>query len=124
MKFLVAGGSVKDDKNNVYILDEIVGQGGFGCVFKAHREKDNSVFAIKTLIPSFTDSTYVQSFKNEIKLATRVTGNNIVQYEFVNDGDTVPDFPPYIIMEYAAGGTLRDMLKKGLKAMNYIQTRN
>lgn len=116
MNFLVAGESVKDDKNNVYILDEIVGQGGFGCVFKAHREKDNSVFAIKTLTPSFADPSYVLSFKNEIKLAAKVTGNNIIQYEFVNDGDTVPDFPPYIIMEYAAGGTLKDMLIKRVES--------
>lgn len=110
MKFLAVGESVKDDKDNVYILDEIIGQGGFGCVFKSHRESDNINFAIKTLIPSFADSSCVQSFKNEIKLALKVTGKNIIQYVFVNDGETVPDFPPYIIMEFADGGTLRDML--------------
>ena len=53
---LTVGLSVKDDMDNLYVLDEIIGQGGFGYVFKAHREKDNSVFAIKTTLPSFGDS--------------------------------------------------------------------
>ena len=54
---LTAGLSVKDDENRKYVLDEIIGQGGFGYVFKAHRESDNFIFAVKTMLPSFGDSS-------------------------------------------------------------------
>lgn len=109
---LIAGSSVKDDKNNRYGLDEIIGQGGFGCVFKSHREKDNAVFAVKTTLPSFGNSASVRSFKNEIGAAIKVAGENVIRYEYVHDGDLFPEFPPYIIMEYADGGTLNKLLNK------------
>jgi len=104
------GSSVKDEKNNNYILDEEVGRGGFGCVFKAHRENDNSIFAVKTMVPSFSDNKSMEAFKNEITSALSVVGDNIVRYEYVHNGDTFSDLPPYIIMEYADGGTLADLL--------------
>lgn len=109
---LTVGLSVKDDKDNLYILDEIIGQGGFGYVFKARREKDNAVFAVKTTLPSFGDSSSILTFKNEIRSATKVSGENVIRYEYVHDGDAFPEFPPYIIMEYADGGTLGTLLEK------------
>lgn len=108
---LTVGLSVKDDKDNLYILDELIGQGGFGYVFRAHRKKDESVWAVKTTLPSFDDSSSVLSFKNEIRLAANVTGKNVIRYEYVHDGDAFPELPPYIIMEYADGGTLGSLLK-------------
>lgn len=109
---LTVGLSVKDDKENLYILDKIIGQGGFGYVFKAHRQKDNSVWAVKTTLPSFGDSSSILSFKNEIRLAANVSGKNVIRYEYVHDGDAFPELPPYIIMEYGNGGTLGSLLKK------------
>ena len=120
---LTVGLSVKDDMDNLYVLDEIIGQGGFGYVFKAHREKDNSVFAIKTTLPSFGDSSSLLSFKNEICSASKVSGENVIRYEYVHNGDAFPEFPPYIIMEYADGGTLGDLLKKR-KNNNKMYTNN
>lgn len=70
------------------------------------------MFAVKTTLPSFGDSASVQSFKNEICSATQVTGENVIHYEYVHDGDVLPEFPPYIIMEYADGGTLNTLLSK------------
>lgn len=113
---LTVGSSVKDDGNSVYILDEIIGQGGFGYVFKAHRESDNSVFAVKTMLPSFGDSSAEEAFKNEIQSATGVKGENIIRYEFIHNGDNFPELPPYIIMEYADGGTLGSVLKQRQQA--------
>ena len=112
---LTVGLSVKDAKNNTYILDEIIGQGGFGYVFKAHREKDNNIYAIKTMLPSFNDSTAAEAFKNELQSATIVKGDNIITYEFIHNGDIFPELPPYIIMEYADGGTLGSLLEERRK---------
>lgn len=113
---LTVGSSVKDDENRAYVLDEIIGQGGFGYVFKAHRKSDNSIFAVKTMLPSFGDLSAEEAFKNEIQSAARVKSENIIRYEFVHNGDNFPELPPYIIMEYADGGTLGSILKQRRQA--------
>jgi serine/threonine protein kinase len=112
---LTVGSSVKDANNAVYILDEIIGQGGFGYVFKAHRKSDGVIFAVKTMLPSFGDSATTESFKNEMRLAANVKGENIIGYEYIHSGDEFPDLPPYIIMEYADGGTLSQLLEQKRK---------
>lgn len=109
------GSTIQDDKSNKYILDDIIGQGGFGYVYKAHRIGDNSIFAVKTTFPSFGDSSSANAFKNEIQSAAKVRGENVISYEYVHDGETFLDFPPYIIMEYANGGTLRSTLEELIK---------
>lgn len=38
---LSVGSIIKDDKGNEYRLDDIIGKGGFGFVFKATRKQDN-----------------------------------------------------------------------------------
>lgn len=106
------GSTIQDDKNNKYILDDIIGQGGFGYVYKAHRIDDNSIFAVKTTFPSFGDSSSADAFKNEIRSAAKIRGENVIRYEYVHDGEIFPGFPPYIIMEYADGGTLRSALEQ------------
>lgn len=110
--FLNIGTSIRDGKGNLYVLDDLIGQGSFGYVFKTHRKKDHAVFAVKTMLPSFGNLSLEKSFKNEIQLATGVCGEHIIHYEYIHDGDTFPEYPPYIIMEYADGGTLSDELKE------------
>lgn len=121
--FLSVGMKVKDGKDNTYALDQIIGQGGFGYVFKAHRESDGMVFAVKTTFPSFASLDSELSFKNEIRSALKVSGSNVIRYEYVHDGDVFPEFPPYIIMEYADGGTLSALLNKR-KQCGEIYTNN
>ncbi len=110
--FLNVGSVIKDDNENIYFLDSIIGQGGFGCVFKAHRKKDGAIFAVKTTLPSFDNIESSLSFQNEICLATKVIHENVIKYEFVHDGSLFPEYPPYIIMEYADGGTLGALIKR------------
>ena len=108
--FLNVGSTVKDNTGNTYYLDQIIGQGGFGYVFKAHREKDNCTFAVKTTLPSFGDASLAFAFKNEIESASKICCDNTIRYEYVHNGDVFPDYPPYIIMEYADKGTLKSLL--------------
>lgn len=107
---LAIGSILKDDKGNEYVLDTMIGKGGFGYVFKAHRIGDEKIFAIKTMLPAFTDNTNIISFKNEISSALSVKGEGIIKYIFAHNGDLFAEYPPYIIMEYADGGTLRNIL--------------
>ena len=92
------GSIIKDNKNNIYKIVDFIGQGGFGSVFKAIRKSDEKVFAVKTLLQSFSNSNDFISFKNEIALAQEVIGKNIIKYEFIHNGELFNDLPPYIIM--------------------------
>ncbi len=46
---ITVGSVLRDGEENKYILDEMIGSGGFANVFKAHRESDGQLFAVKTL---------------------------------------------------------------------------
>lgn len=109
--FLNIGSIVYDGKRNEYELVETLGQGGFGYVYKAKRKEDNSIFAIKVSLPSFNSEDDKISFQNEITTALKVQGENVIKYEYVHNGDEFENLPPYIIMEYAEGGTLNSILK-------------
>ena len=110
--FLNVGSSIYDDKGIEYTLIQIIGQGGFGYVFKAIRKSDNKVFAVKTALPSFGNQDDLISFQNEMQSALKVQGENVIQYEYVHNGMKYNDLPPYIIMEYADGGTLESIIRK------------
>ena len=106
---LTIGALVKDDQGRQYILDELLGSGGFGSVFKAHRD-DGTIYAVKTLLPTFDDDKAYLSFKNEMAQSLLVESENVIKYTYAHDGERYPNLPPYIIMEYANGGTLRDLM--------------
>ena len=66
---ITIGSKVKDGEGNIYTLTEELGHGGFGCVYKAVRDTDKSVYAVKALLYSFGDEATAASFKNEVKLS-------------------------------------------------------
>jgi serine/threonine protein kinase len=100
MKELSAG-----DRISEYVLEERLGKGGFGEVWKArHHVLSDKYVAIK--IP--LDRDYVKQLKSE----------GIFQHELESDGVVKtlgldPDHdPPYFVMEYVDGRSLRDLLKE------------
>lgn len=103
---------IKDNENNIYILDEALGNGGFGTVYKAHKEADKSIVAVKTLLSTFNNKEELLSFQKEIAQTTLVSSPNVIKYYCVHDGTQYESLPPYIIMEYANQGTLRDLIDR------------
>ena len=90
--FISNGTVLKDGEEKEYFLDEMIGRGGFGYVFKAHRLEDNQVFAVKTMLPAFSDETSIKSFKNEIGTAQTIEGEGVIKYVYTHNGDTYPEF--------------------------------
>lgn len=109
---LTIGTSVKDANGNIYILDDVLGNGGFGNVFKAHRQSDGFVVAVKTLLSSFASPDSLLAFQKELQLSSVVAFDNVIKYYFAHDGAKYPEYPPYLIMEYIDGGTLNKLLQK------------
>jgi serine/threonine protein kinase len=91
------------DRVSEYLLDELVGRGTFGQVWKAHHHvwKDE-VVAVK--VP--TDSQYVRNLQKEGLAVHGLRHPNIVRaLGFDPYGDT-----PYLVMEYVDGMSLRKLI--------------
>jgi|CXWL01.1.fsa_nt_gi serine/threonine-protein kinase len=95
---------------NRYKVLETLGRGGMGVVFRAKDNQLDEVVALKTLRSDVLsqDSTLLQRFKLEIKLARKITHKNVLRtHDFGEWMGT-----PYISMEYLEGVTLKDLQKR------------
>ena len=92
-----------------YEVLELVGQGGFGLVFKAFDEKLQRIVAIKVLAPELAASaTARRRFVREAQAAAAVRNDHVVAIYEVNDEHS----PPYLVMEFIAGVSLQDRLDR------------
>jgi HAMP domain-containing protein/predicted Ser/Thr protein kinase len=91
-----------------YEILSTLGKGGMGVVYRAHDKKLDEDVALKLLRPDVvsTDATLLERFKQEIKLARRITHRNILRtHDFGDAAGT-----PYISMEFLEGVTLKDLI--------------
>ncbi len=97
-----------------FLLDEELGRGGFGIVFKAKQLGVERPVAVKMLLPhAMTHEGVLERFKREARLASSlVHRNSVTIYAYgVHDGGENIKGVPYIAMEYLKGETLQDHLK-------------
>src|SRR6266852_5056148 len=100
-------GRVFDDK---YRLDERLGGGGMGTVYRATHLLIDRVVAVKVLSQRFVgDETAQQRFRREARASGRMQHPNAVT---VNDIGATDDGWLYIVMELLEGQTLRDLLAR------------
>src|SRR5712692_6839179 len=91
-----------------YRLDEHLGGGGMGTVYRATHLLIERPVAIKVLSQRFVgDQTAQERFRREARAAGRMHHPNAVT---VNDFGTTEDGWLYIVMELLEGRTLRDLL--------------
>ncbi len=91
-----------NDRINNYLLEEVVGHGSFGQVWRARHHVLDQLVAIKIL----TDPQYVRNFRQEGVVVHGLRHPNIVR---AMDIDPFAD-PPYMIMEYVNGPSLRAVI--------------
>lgn len=110
------------DRNSYKVLEEI-GSGSFGCVYSIEKKSDKSKWALKTFLSEFPNEMTSQMFKNEGNQAMKVSHKNVIKYTFFHDGSQFEDLPPYIIMEYANQGTLKDLIDKQKSADGFLSSK-
>jgi eukaryotic-like serine/threonine-protein kinase len=93
------GSIVFDDGKRDYEVLELIGHGGFGQVYRCQQHETKEFRAVKTLPSLFTDPKTLGAFKNDARMATRLSHPNVIRYEFFHDGEQYPTLPPYILME-------------------------
>ena len=93
-----------------YRLLQLLGQGSFAEVYMGEHLHLNTPAAIKVLHARFTDE-FSERFYTEARTIARLAHPNIVR---VLDFD-VENCCPFLVMEYAPNGTLRQRHPKGTK---------
>jgi serine/threonine-protein kinase len=93
-----------------YEIKKVLGAGGMGVVYRAHDRDLDEVVAIKTLKPDVVaaDANSLERFKQEIRLARRITHRNVVRTHDLGEVNGVY----YITMEYVEGTSLKDLIGK------------
>ena len=100
-------GTVLDNK---YTIEAVIGQGGFGYVYRARERLTGETVAIKELVSSLLrDQQMIQRFIQEARATLRLTHPNIARtHGMFADRGTY-----YLAMEYLPGGSLADRMKAG-----------
>ena len=95
-----------------YEVLESLGEGGMGLVYRVRDRETAEILALKLLRPEIArDPSMMERFKDEIRLARRITHKNICR---IYDFNRVDDLA-YITMELVDGESLRAYLKRAGK---------
>jgi serine/threonine protein kinase len=91
-------------------IQELIGTGGMGCVFKVHQNKLDRTIALKILPKELaSDSLFAERFSREARAMARLNHPNVIRvYDYGRAGDVC-----YLMMEHMDGMNLRDLLDAG-----------
>jgi serine/threonine protein kinase len=93
-----------------YVLESLIGEGGFGQVWRAFRLVDRTRVAIKVLHFELVSSNDAMTrFKRELAAIEHLDHPNVVR-AFAHG--SLADGRPYVILEYLDGPSLRDMIRE------------
>ncbi|MBS1952971.1 MAG: serine/threonine protein kinase [Cyanobacteria bacterium SZAS-4] len=92
-----------------YEIQEVIGHGGMGVVYKARHALMDRIVAIKMLQAQLiSDSMSVKRFQQESQSASRISHPNVIT---VYDFGISPSGQPFIVMDYLQGISLADVIK-------------
>lgn len=95
--------------NNRYEILERLGGGGMAVVYKGKDRLLSRYVAIKRMRQQYVqDETFVRRFYREAQAAAALSHPNVVSIYDIGEDEA----GPYIVMEYVAGGTLHDLIKR------------
>ncbi|MEI7056359.1 Stk1 family PASTA domain-containing Ser/Thr kinase [Nocardioides sp. CCNWLW239] len=102
-----------------YEVGELLGRGGMAEVRKGTDHRLGRVVAIKRLrIDLASDATFQARFRREAQSSAKLNHPSIVSvYDTGEEKSDDGVAQPYIVMEYVAGRTLRDVLREGRKIL-------
>ena len=97
-------------KLRAYEITEEIGSGGMATVYRAYQPSMDRHVAIKVIRSSILhDKALRERFQREARLIARLEHPHLLPvYDFDGEHD-----PPYIVMRYLEGGTLKQVHQKG-----------
>jgi len=107
LEFLI--GQTLDSK---YRLEQKLGQGGMGAVFRATHLGTDRVVALKLIVPGLMDQQdFVARFQREARATGRLRHPNIVDMTDFGFTEANGEKLAYLVMEFLEGESLKDLLK-------------
>jgi tetratricopeptide (TPR) repeat protein/predicted Ser/Thr protein kinase len=92
-----------------YEIQQMLGEGGMGAVYKARDRELNRLVAIKVIRPEFAgNQSIIQRFKQELILARQVTHKNVIRIYDMGESEGMK----FITMEYVDGEDLRALIRQ------------
>ena len=112
MKLAMAGTQIIAPGSTIgsrYKVTKVLGVGGMGVVYKAEDRELGEPVAIKTLKPEMvaTDTSALERFKSEIRLARRISHRNVVRTYDLGEMNGLY----YLTMEFVEGASLKDLIR-------------
>ncbi len=104
------GSAVYGSDGEVYDVKELIGRGAFGDVFRIKQQGVNVTRALKTISTPLLNSNELAALQNEGRLALGLDHPNVLKMRYFHDGHEHVALPPYVIMDYADGGSLQRLL--------------
>ena len=93
-----------------YRLDDVIGSGGMGTVYRATHVTIGKTLAVKVLAQEFAgDDIFRRRFLREAQAISQISHHNVVE---VSDFGVTPTGSLYLVMEYLQGESLSDMLDR------------
>ena len=98
----LTGKSVKS-----YEIEDLLGQGGYGVVYRARQSAVLREVAIKVILPKYANSPeFIRRFESEAQVVAHLEHPHIVPlYDYWREPDSA-----YLVMRYLRGGSLRDII--------------
>ena len=105
-----AGNSVPQIIANNLRIENLLGRGGMGTVYRATHLTLDRVVAVKVINPEVAmNADVMQRFAREARLMAKLRHPRAAM---IYDSGTLPDGRLFIVMEYVEGMTLADILKR------------
>jgi len=100
------------DEFEKYVVEKELGHGGMGAVYLVRHRILDTHYALKVLYPEVAqrDRQYVERFIREGRLAGQIRHQNLIAVYDAGENDKNGMF--YLVMDYVAGGSVRDKLRK------------
>ena len=92
-----------------FVIEELLGEGGMGRVYKVYDRDLDRYVALKVLQPELTsDPQIIQRFKQELLLASKISHKNILRIHDLSEAEGVK----FISMAFVEGEDLHHLLKR------------
>jgi serine/threonine-protein kinase len=108
----VGRAAVGTQLSGIYELDEHLGSGGMGEVYRGHNIQTGDLVAIKIVLPEFARDTDILSlFKKEASILNHLSHDAIVRYHVFTIDQGIGR--PYLAMEFVNGDSLAELMRCG-----------
>jgi serine/threonine protein kinase len=92
-----------------YRIDELIGRGGMGMVYRATNVALGRTYALKVLAPELAmDDQFRERFKREMRIAASLNHSHVVGIHYAGEQDGLL----FLTMDYVDGTDLREVIRR------------